>query len=118
MNPKRGSYLDPQHRGLLSVASGDATQASLFTTDQRVQHADLAAVGPWQSIRDFWRNGVWHIWEGYDHILFLLALLMPAVLRRENGRWRAVGFRDAATGTLKVVTDAGAAPLLLKLYRP
>jgi hypothetical protein len=26
--------------------------------------------------------GMWHIWAGLDHILFLLALILPAVLRR------------------------------------
>src|SRR4029077_5388650 len=30
----------------------------------------------------FAREGVWHIWSGYDHILFLLALLLPSVLWR------------------------------------
>jgi hypothetical protein len=35
---------------------------------------------------------VWHIWIGYDHIVFLLALLLPAGLRTprerdENGGW-------------------------------
>jgi hypothetical protein len=27
-------------------------------------------------------QGVWHIWTGYDHILFLLTLLIPSVFRR------------------------------------
>lgn len=35
-------------------------------------------------LRSFWemiKSGVWHIWIGYDHILFLLALLLPSVLK-------------------------------------
>jgi hypothetical protein len=95
---------DPQHRGLLHLAGGGATHTALFTADRRVQRVDVAAAGWVHSVHDFWRNGVWHIWAGFDHVLFLLALLMPAVLRREAGRWRAVGWRDAACGTLKVVT--------------
>ncbi len=36
---------------------------------------------------DYLVSGVWHIWIGYDHILFLIALLIPSVLqRRGNGR--------------------------------
>ena len=34
-------------------------------------------------LRSFWamiRSGIWHIWIGFDHILFLLALLLPSVL--------------------------------------
>lgn len=38
------------------------------------------------------REGIWHIWIGFDHILFLLALLFPAGLRAahapaERSRW-------------------------------
>jgi hypothetical protein len=28
-----------------------------------------------------------HLWIGYDHMLFLLALLLPAAVRRERGQW-------------------------------
>lgn len=33
------------------------------------------------------REGLHHIWTGYDHLLFLLALLLPAVLRRSSSGW-------------------------------
>ena len=56
-------------------------------------------------ILSYGRQGVWHIWIGFDHILFLLSLLLPAVLRRRDGRWRAVGtFHEAVVEVLKVVT--------------
>jgi hypothetical protein len=49
--------------------------------------------------------GVHHIWVGIDHILFLLALLLPSVLRRRDGRWVGVdGFRPALIHVIKVVT--------------
>ena len=97
--------LDPQHRGLLQLVSAAGTRMLVFSTDRRVQHLDMTTTGPWCSVRDFWRDGVWHIWAGFDHVLFLLTLLMPAVLRRESGRWQIVpDFRDAWMGTLKVVT--------------
>jgi hypothetical protein len=48
---------------------------------------------------------VWHIWTGFDHILFLLALLLPSVLMREAKRWTAVrDFRDAFVNVFKIVT--------------
>ena len=34
----------------------------------------------WSQFADYLREGVWHIWVGFDHILFLLSLLLPAVL--------------------------------------
>jgi hypothetical protein len=48
---------------------------------------------------------VWHIWIGYDHILFLLSLLLPAVLLRQKGIWQPVGsFLPACKAVLKIVT--------------
>jgi hypothetical protein len=53
----------------------------------------------------FVREGVWHIWSGFDHILFLLALLLPSVLSRQEDLWHPVGeFRKALTNVVKIVT--------------
>lgn len=49
--------------------------------------------------------GVRHIAEGTDHLLFLMALLLPASLLAVDGRWRGfAGVRFAAARILKVVT--------------
>jgi hypothetical protein len=64
---------------------------------------------------DYAREGVWHIWKGFDHILFLLSLLLPAVLiprakgaMGEPGRiagWTAVGqFKPAFWEVFQIVT--------------
>jgi HupE / UreJ protein len=51
------------------------------------------------------REGVWHIWIGFDHILFLLSLLLPAVLVWRAPRWHPVdAFASAFWEVLKVVT--------------
>jgi hypothetical protein len=50
-------------------------------------------------------EGTFHIWIGFDHVLFLLSLLLPAVLVHESRRWTGVGsFRAALTEVLWVVT--------------
>lgn len=50
-------------------------------------------------------QGMHHIWIGLDHILFLLALLLPAVMRDERGKWQPVaGFRPAFIHVVKIVT--------------
>lgn len=49
--------------------------------------------------------GTEHIWEGIDHIMFLFALLLAAVLRREEGRWQVVErFTPALVNVVKIVT--------------
>ncbi|MGB7086565.1 MAG: HupE/UreJ family protein [Phormidesmis sp.] len=43
--------------------------------------------------------------EGIDHVLFLVALLLPSVVRRENGRWQPVGkFSTSFVHILKIAT--------------
>jgi len=96
---------DPTHRGLLEVVAGGHEQAEVLGRDSPVASLDLAAPGRWQQFRDFLEEGIWHIWKGYDHILFLLTLLFPAVVRYRARGWEARdSLRDAALDVLKVVT--------------
>ena len=71
--------LDPLHRGLLKLElNGEVRTVT---------------------------EGIWHIWTGYDHILFLLALLLPAVLTRQDGRWEPKGsFASVIGEVLRVIT--------------
>ncbi len=98
--------LDPQHRGLLHVQSRGAGRTAVFTAASPSLHAPLeGAQATRGSFASAVREGITHIWEGTDHLLFLLALLLPSVLRREQGAWvPAFGFRSALVDVLKIVT--------------
>src|SRR5215208_5923691 len=89
--------IDPQHRGLLNLSSGGANRAGIFSVDEPVQQFTLAEFSKSAQFADYLKEGVLHIWSGFDHILFLLSLLLPAVLvRSANSReaWAASpGFR-------------------------
>lgn len=53
----------------------------------------------------FLREGVWHVLIGYDHVAFLLLLLLPSVLRSSRSGWEmATSSRDVAGELLKIVT--------------
>ena len=97
---------DPQHRGLLQIEKAGVTRVAIFAPDSSGQRFDLETpLTPALTLRRFFAEGVWHIWVGLDHILFLIALLLPSVLRRENGRWNPVNnFHAAGVNVLKVVT--------------
>ncbi len=95
----------PLHRGLVNVAWEDHELVTIFSVGNPAQRLDLGDASLWRELRDFVREGVWHIWHGPDHILFLVALLLPSVLRREDGRWTSVpAFKPAFINVLKVVT--------------
>ena len=97
--------IDPQHKGLLRLQYQGASITGIFSPENANQPFSLQAPSRLRQFVDYLREGVWHIWIGYDHILFLLALLLPAVAMREAGKWRPVpAFRPAFWSVLKIVT--------------
>lgn len=97
--------LDPQHRGLLRLEAQGRSRAAVLGPAGPTQDFDLAKPSHLGQFVDYAREGMWHIWIGYDHILFLLSLLLPAVLAWQAARWQpAADFRDAFVDVLKIVT--------------
>ncbi len=97
--------LDPNHRGLLDVRSGTQSHASVLAQDRRNITVDLGSSNRPGQFRSFLDEGIWHIWKGYDHILFLLSLLLPAVLVYTQGDWQPrASVHSALLDVLKVVT--------------
>jgi len=103
--------VDAQHRGLVRIVSagaGDgsgATSTGIAGGDKPELEVSLAKPAPWRQFGDYLHHGVWHIWIGYDHILFLLSLLLPAVLVWRHKTWHPVQkMRPAVMDVLKIVT--------------
>ena len=99
--------IDPQHRGLLNLQAG-STRSAILSGGVPGQRFVLGQESVWEQFLDYGNEGIWHIWTGFDHILFLLSLLVPAVLVRSpigGERWEpAPSFRAAFIDVLKVVT--------------
>jgi hypothetical protein len=96
---------DPSHRGLLTLNSADATQTAVLGGTGPSRSFDLVHASAWPAFVEYLRAGVWHIWSGIDHLLFLLSLLLPAVLLRRQRRWEAVPLAAPAFfNIVKVVT--------------
>jgi HupE/UreJ protein len=50
-------------------------------------------------------QGLWHVWIGYDHLAFLILLLLPGVLRSTGKDWRGTeGLKDTARDLLRIIT--------------
>ena len=100
---------DPTHRGvtLLSFADG-RHQTLVLAPDGVAQSLNLSKAGSGDAranLLSVFEEGVHHIWVGYDHILFLLSLLLPAVLIRMAARWMpAPKIKPVLTEVLSVVT--------------
>jgi HupE / UreJ protein len=97
--------IDPSHRGLLNLASGATVQTGVLGGSSPTATFVLGAPSRWRTFVDYLQAGIWHIWSGIDHLLFLLSLLLPAVLLRRDHQWEPVKqIGPAALSTLKVVT--------------
>lgn len=97
--------IDPQHKGLLRLEYLGSSSAAVFSPEKASQQFALGKPSRLGQFLDYGREGAWHIWIGFDHILFLLSLLLPAVVFRKEKTWQAVGaFRPAILSVLKIVT--------------
>lgn len=102
--------IDPTHRGLLTLTSSGTVQSAVFTPQRQVLNLEMGQHSSLRQFLEYLREGVHHIWIGWDHILFLISLLLPCVLLRTPLGWRPVeGFRPAVWSVVSVVTAFTAA---------
>lgn len=97
--------LDAQHRGLLRLTANGNSQSAVFGPDSRTQKLSLGTATAWSGFASYVQLGMQHIAAGFDHLLFLFALLLPAVLRRVDNTWHSVDrLSPALVDVAKVVT--------------
>ncbi|KAF0164156.1 MAG: hypothetical protein FD157_2521 [Rhodocyclaceae bacterium] len=97
--------LDALHRGLLRLNLDGRPQTAVLSPQRAEQVFVAGEASRLAQFGQYLVEGIWHIWIGFDHILFLLSLLLPAVLVHEARRWRGVArFADALREVLWVVT--------------
>jgi hydrogenase/urease accessory protein HupE len=98
--------IDPQHRGIVRIDDGAGTRTAIFSPHDKQQTFEHSALRPMHQLGEAIRLGVEHIFAGIDHLCFLVALLLPAVLvRRGRSGWSPVTrLRPALVDVLKIVT--------------
>lgn len=83
---------DPTHRGLqvifynwkAGIVNNEALVSLSFDPDNTEQKLDLTKGTIMKGFLNMIQSGMHHIFIGIDHILFIIALLLPAVVRREK----------------------------------
>ncbi|MEO8747471.1 MAG: HupE/UreJ family protein [Rhodanobacter sp.] len=104
--------VDPYHRGIITVHTANNTTGAVLGPENPATSLDLRNPDRWGQFKSFVTDGIWHIWTGIDHLLFILSLLLPAVLirrRDEPHAWRGAG-RGLLAGTAGIGTLASARP--------
>lgn len=97
--------IDPNHRALLQLRTVSTTQSAILSQNSGMAWLTTQQRNGWYELRSYMREGIWHIWTGYDHLLFLFTLLLPAVMIFRDHAWHALGsWREGATDIVKVVS--------------
>lgn len=109
-------HIDVLHRGILRwQAQHQKSQTMVLAASQ--QWFILDDLTQQHTLFSFWQEGIGHIWAGYDHILFLLSLLLPVVLMRHQQKWQPVQRWQTAlldaTGIVTAFTLAHSLTLVL-----
>ena len=104
---------DPSHRAILRLVlpGGEAERTSVLDPAAPPRSYAIAPAGTVDTLREFMAEGIWHIWTGFDHILFLLALLLTSVLVPLAGPTHPAGQRGAWQGAPSL------APAALDMFR-
>jgi hypothetical protein len=99
---------DNLHRGLLKVDLPGNQSSALLSPERPEAQVSVADSRAWRVFGRYAIEGVWHIWIGIDHIVFLLSLLVLAPLQSSRQRvvhWQAAQqARPVVLDVLAVVT--------------
>lgn len=99
---------DSLHRGLLKVDLPGLQTSALLSPERPEAQVSRADSSAWRVFGRYIVEGVWHIWIGIDHIVFLLSLLVLAPLlpsRHRITQWPAAQqARPVLMDVLAVVT--------------
>ncbi|CAB3784068.1 hypothetical protein LMG28614_01866 [Paraburkholderia ultramafica] len=102
--------VDTLHKGLVHVVSNGATTTAILGPGHPTEILDVRGKGFGRTFIEFVGEGIWHIWRGVDHALFLLSLLLPAACVLHGNKWHPANSpRAVAIDVLKLVTAFTAA---------
>lgn len=108
---------DPAHRAIVAWRMGTDVQTDILQASTRSSRLAARGGNGSATFMQFLREGVHHILGGIDHLAFLLALLLPAVLVRQDGRWqptpRVAGSLRSVAGVVTAFTLAHSITLSL-----
>ena len=96
--------IDANHRGVILDQRQADTNSYIASADERIIKIKESP-STVNNFVTFIKQGIWHILIGFDHILFVITLMLPAVLLYREKKWVAVNtFKPAFISLLKMVT--------------
>ena len=80
------------HKGIMimeynwkaGIMENEALISDVFAQGDGQKQLDLTDASLWKGFVALVKLGIWHIWIGLDHILFIVALILPSVVFRRK----------------------------------
>jgi hypothetical protein len=95
---------DASQRVLLSAVRGNVHLTGVLSAGEP-SWTEPEQASAWRSFVRFVGEGIWHVLVGYDHVAFVLLLLLPSVVRPVDGKWRgATGFGQVTRDVVTIIT--------------
>ena len=95
---------DASQRVLLSAVRGTVNLTGVLSAGEP-SWTEPEEASAWSSFARFVGEGIWHVLIGYDHVAFVLLLLLPSVVRPVDGKWRgATGFGQVTRDVVTIIT--------------
>jgi hypothetical protein len=104
---------DPDHLALLvierfwkaGIYSNESRVSLTFSPENRRQQLSFTDYSMFKGFVGVVKLGIKHIWNGVDHVLFLIAIILPSAMLRQKNHWEPVtDFRSAIMYVIKIVT--------------
>ncbi len=116
--------IDKTHRMLVLIAhnwkagilDNEARHSLIFSPKNTQQTLDLSKSSMMTGFIAMIKSGIHHIWIGIDHILFLLALVLPSVVRRREEK--VPMSHSKGWGFFRFLNNAAAQWKPVEKYRP
>jgi hypothetical protein len=96
---------DASQRVLLSANRGGEQMAGVLSAGEPTW-SEPTQVSAWSGFARFVGEGAWHVLIGYDHVAFVLLLLLPSVLRPVDGRWQGAPTLGPVTRDIVTIVTA------------
>ncbi len=88
-----------------NIFNNESSPSLVFSSSNQSQRLDLANFTMFRGFMGIVKLGIKHIWLGIDHVLFLIALILPAAMIRRERYWKPVTeFKSALFYVVKIVT--------------
>ena len=105
INPEHLGYGLIENNTRTGIVDNEGHVSLVFNASNARQTLHLSGEPLGGVFVDFLRQGIFHIWKGFDHLIFLISLMLPAVMLAGGKKWvPQESFAPAFMNVIKLVT--------------